>query len=123
MGTITLSPQLMNELEQVATEQAVKTEELLETAVLAYLRQLGREKIKAEAEAFRAMHPELVKQYMGRYVALHEGEMVDHDEDLQTLHNRIRQRFGRQAVLIRQVTTEPDRVFVMRSPRLERKSL
>lgn len=117
MTTITLSPQLAAELEQIASEQAVKPEELLEDAVRAYLRGLERDKIKAEAAAYRKLHSELVKQYLDRYVAIHDGNVVDHDEDFQELHQRIRQRFGRQPVLLRQVTTEPERVLVMRSPR------
>lgn len=121
MTTITLSPQLAAELEQIANEQAVKPEELLEDAVRAYLRGLERDKIKAEATAYRKLHSELVKQYLGRYVAIHDGNVVDHDEDFQELHRRIRQRFGRQPVLLRQVATEPERVLVMRSPRLERR--
>jgi hypothetical protein len=88
--------------------------------VRTYLRQLERDKIRAEVEAFRAMHPDLVKQYSGKYVALYKGQLVDHDEDFQALHHRIRQRFGRQPVLLRQVTSEPERVLVIRSPRLER---
>jgi len=121
MSTLTLPPQLIAELEQAASEQAVNAEQLLEDAVRTYLRQLERDKIKTEANAFRKLHPELVKQYLGRYVALHNGDVVDSDKDFQALHQRIRQRFGRQAVLLRQVTPEPDRTLVMRSPRLERK--
>lgn len=120
MSTVTLPPQLMAELAQAATEQATKPEELLAQAVRAYLRQLERDKIKAEVETFRALHLELVKHYLGKYVALHKGQLVDHDEDFQALHSRIRQRFGRQPVLLRQVTSEPERVLVIRSPRLER---
>ena len=94
---------------------------LVEDAVRTYLRELEREKIKTEAKAFRKLHTELVKQYLGRYVAIHHGQVVDHDEDFHALHQRIRQQFGRQPVLLRRVTSEPERVLVMRSPRLERR--
>lgn len=120
MSTITLQPPLMEELEQVATEQAMNPAELLETAVRTYLRQLEREKIKAEAEAFRSLHPKLVQKYLGQYVAIHNGKVVDHDEGFQPLHGRIRRQFGRQAVLLRRVETEPERVWTFRSPRFER---
>ncbi len=49
MYPITLQPQLMEQLEQVASEQAVRPEELVESAVRAYLRQIEREKIKGAA--------------------------------------------------------------------------
>ena len=120
MPTVTLQPELVEQLQQVASEQAVMPEELLETAVRTYLRQLEREKIKAEAEAFRSMHAELAEKYVGQYVAIHDGNVVDYDEDFQALHSRIRQRFGRQPVLLRRVEAEPKRVLVFRSPRLER---
>ena len=120
MSTITLQPRLMEQLKQVASERAVRPKELLETAVRTYLRQLEREKIKAEAEAFRAMHAELVEKYLGQYVAIRNGKVVDHDEDFQSLHSRIRQRFGRRPVLLRRVEVEPERVWVFRSPRFER---
>jgi predicted transcriptional regulator len=86
MTTIPLSPQLAAELEQIASEQAVKPEKLLEEAVRTYLRGFERDKIKAEAAAFRTLHSELVKQYLGRYVAIHDGHVVDHDEDFQELN-------------------------------------
>ena len=79
-----------------------------------------REKIRAEAEAFRSMHAKLAEKYLGQYVAIHNREIVDHDEDFQVLHTRIRQRFGSQPVLLRLVEAEPERVLTFRSPRLER---
>lgn len=103
MSTIALQSELMEQLEQVAASRAVVPEELLESAVRAYLRQLEREKIKAEADAFRSMHAELVEKYPRQYVAIHNGQVVDHDQDFQSLHTRIRQRFGRQPVLLRRV--------------------
>lgn len=119
MSLITLQPQLMEQLEQVASEQAVRPEELVESAVRAYLRQIEREKIKAEAAAFRALHAGLTETHLGRYVAIHNGKVVDDDIDFQSLHSRVRRRFGRQPVLLRRVETEPERELVFRSPRLE----
>jgi hypothetical protein len=123
MSVLTLQPQLMEELEEAATAQAVLVPEPLETAVRAYLRQIEREKIQTEAEAFRAMHAELREKYLGQYVALHERQVVDHDPDFQSLHHRIRQRFGRRPVLLRRVDTGPERTLIFRSPRLERNRL
>ena len=113
MATISLQSPLMEQLQQVASEQATPPEKLLETAVRTFLRQLEREKIKTEADAFRSRHAELAEKYMGQYVAIHHGEMVDHDQDFQTLHSRIRRRFGRQAVLLWRVRTEPERILTL----------
>ena len=120
MSTITLQPLLVEQLEQVAVQRSVEAEELIEAAVRTYLRQVERETIKAEAEAFRSMHAKLAEKYLGQYVAIHGGKVVDSDEDFQVLHGRIRQRFGHQPVLLRQVEIKPERVLTFRSPRLER---
>jgi len=66
------------------------------------------------------MHAELVAKYLGQYVAIHNDQVVDHDESFQPLHARIRHRFGRQPVLLRLVEAEPKRVLVFRSPRFDR---
>ena len=65
MSITNLQPELIEQLEQIAVEQAVRPEELLETAIRTYLRQVEREKIESEAEAFRSMHAELVASTWG----------------------------------------------------------
>jgi hypothetical protein len=119
MPHTTLQPELMKQLEQIAVERETGPEELVEAAVRAYLRQIERETIKAEADAFHSMHAELVEEYLGQYVAIHNGQVVDHDQDFQSLHNCIRQRFDHRPVLLRRVEAEPERVLTFRSPRLD----
>jgi hypothetical protein len=119
MSTLTLQPELTAQLESIAVERSVMPDELLATAVRTYLRQVEREKIAAEAAAFRALHEKLVRQYLGQYVAIHNGAVIDHDEEFQALHARVRRRYGRQAVLVRRVEAESERTLVFRSPRLE----
>jgi hypothetical protein len=65
LATVTLQPALLEQLEQIAVEQTLSTDELLESVVRTYLRQFERDKIKAEAAAYRELHPELVTQYLG----------------------------------------------------------
>ena len=70
--------------------------------------------------ALRKMHARLVDEYAGDYVAIHDGEVVDHDPDVRALHLRIRQRYGRAPILLRQVTEEIEQQdMVFRSPRVE----
>ena len=120
MTDIFLQPELIEEVEQFAAEQAVDPRTFIETAVRSYMRQVEREKIKAEAESFRKIHSTLIKQYLGMYVALHNGEVVDIDKNFETLHHRIRQKFGRYPVLLRHVDKESDRGWVFRSPHFEK---
>lgn len=112
----------MQQVEQVAAEQTATPDQIIEAAVRAYLRQLDRVRIKAEAEAYQALHAELVQQYLHQYVAIYNRQLVDHDEDFQQLHARIRQRFGQQPVLLRRVETQAERYLSFPSTQLERKS-
>jgi hypothetical protein len=113
-------PELVERLEQVATAQGATVEELLYQAVSEYLDKLAHQKIQVESDAFEKLHPELVTKYLGEYVAIHDGVVVDHDIDVRTLHLRIRKQFGRIPVLLRQVTQDvKQRDLVFRSPKLE----
>jgi len=78
------------------------------------------EKIRTETNAFNQQHKMLLANYKGEYVAIHQGEVIDHDLNLRTLHLRIFAHLGRIPVLLKQVTDEPERELVLRSPRLER---
>lgn len=119
MQAIVLQPQLMEQVVFVASQESRKPDELVETAVRDYLRGLQRKKIEVEVQAYESMHDELVKTHLGRYVALHRGNLVDFDEDFHVLHQRVRQRYGNEAVLIRRVEPLPQPELVFRSPRFE----
>lgn len=93
--------------------------QVVETAVQAYLDQMDREKIHEETEAFWAMQAELVARYPGEYVAVHQGQVVDHDTDVVQLERRVAQAWGEVAVLIAPVNGEPGRDFTTVSFRLE----
>jgi len=56
-----------------------------------------------EVAAFEAQHSILVKKYLGEYVAIHKGQLVDHDADHIQLVRRIDVRYPDEIVLIRQV--------------------
>lgn len=77
-------------------------------------KRIEREKIHQESEAFIAQHNELLKTKKGQYVALHEGKVVDHDQDGRVLYVRIRNKYGRTPILIRQVTEQNQRVLIFR---------
>ena len=110
---------LLEELEQVATVQKTTPEELLNKAVSQFLYKVALEKMKTETTAFERMYDQLVAQYLGQHVAIHNGELIDHDADLLALRKRIRQRFGRMPILLRQVTPERELPeLLIRRPRL-----
>lgn len=79
-----------------------------------------RAKIHAEAEAWRALPDTVRRRYPGEFVAVHEGQVIDHDPDRVTLHLRVRGRLGDVPVLITPADPPASREFQMLSPRLER---
>ena len=71
------------------------------------------EVIWREEMAFQRLHPELVQRYLGEFVAVLEGKVIDHDIDQVALYKRIRQRYPKQFVLISPVTKNPVEEYVL----------
>lgn len=78
----------------------------------------NREAMEREADAFRRLHPALLRDYPGRYVAITGGEVVDHDADPVALLTRIRRDYPGKTVLRRKVEPVAERVLRFRSPRI-----
>ena len=79
-----------------------------------------RAAMRKEIAAYQKMHSDLVKTYLGEYVAIYQGELVDHDADPVALHERITTNYPDKVVLSRKVQKDADPVLHMRSPRLAR---
>lgn len=80
MTTIALNRvELVERLQQVATEEDTSPEALLDRAVTEFLETVAVKKLQDETDAFEAAHPQLIEQYLGEYVAIHNGIVVDHD--------------------------------------------
>lgn len=103
------APELVQRVAQFARATQQAEDQVVENAVQAYLAQIEREKIHAETEAFWQMYTDLQKLYLGEYVAVHEQQMVDHDQDILRLEQRVVERFGDIAILIAPVTTSMKR--------------
>lgn len=78
----------------------------------------AREQMLQEVQAYKRLHPALVKTHLGQFVAIYQGQLVDHDRDKDALFWRIKENFPDQIVLQREVTINPDPVLHFRSPRL-----
>jgi hypothetical protein len=78
----------------------------------------SRRLMESEAAAFAAMHHELVAQYLGKYIAMYQGQVIDFDDDEKQLVERIAMKYPDAIVLIRQVQTELPPPLVFRSPHL-----
>ena len=74
--------------------------------------------MQQEEAAFEAMRATLWEQFPNQYVALHQGQVIDHDSDQVLLVQRVRQKIPRQqVVLFRQVTAVEPPPLRFRSPR------
>ncbi|MDE3090556.1 MAG: hypothetical protein KGJ80_14340 [Chloroflexota bacterium] len=117
---VSISESAMNDLNEMVKLESAPLEEVLTRAVTHYRHELGHRKIEVEVEAYRRKHPRLRARYLGEYIAMHNGRVVDHDRDGSALYWRVRSRFARTPVLVRQVTDEPGRVIRTHGLRLER---
>ncbi len=82
-----------------------------------YITQFRREKIRRETKVFEQQYETLLAQYPNQYVAIHEGQVIDHDLNLRSLHLPIFDRLGHTPILLKQVTKVPKQELVFRSPR------
>jgi len=76
-----------------------------------------RAEMSRNGEAFVAMHPALMKEYLGQTVAIWEGRLVDADVDPVALLQRVRQNYPNRVVLRRKVEQQPERQLQIRHPR------
>jgi hypothetical protein len=104
---ITLSDNVA-ERELAAQWAGIDVEQAAREAMADYIRQSSRKKIDRETQAFEKMHAELLLQYAGQYVAIHQGQVVAHAADLRSLHAEVFTRFGQTPILHRFVTEEPE---------------
>lgn len=96
--------------------------ETLASAFALYPKNPQRDAMEAEINAYEAMHPMLRREFSGQYVAIYQGEVVDHDIDPVALHERIMSRYPDKIVLCRKVQEDPAPLIHIRSPRLEQRS-
>ncbi len=110
----------MNDLDEMIKWEGVSIEEVLHRAVTHYRHELSRRKISMEAEIYNRKLARLRSKYLGLFIAIHNGRVVDHDRNGSALYWRVRNRFGSTPVLVRQVTDEPTREIRTHGLRLEK---
>ena len=86
-------------------------------ALSSYLDDFEWEKLRAEMDAFQGQLPALMARYHDEYVAMHEGQVIDHDPDLRTLHSRVYAVMGSVPVLLQKMTDMPTPDILVRGPR------
>lgn len=119
--TLTIPDTIYQQAEYVAqTTNRPVTEILAETIAKAFpplYVNPNRPAMEQEIAAFEAMHASLWSQYPYQYVAIHGGDVIDHDVDEVTLVERIDKQYPETTVLLRQVLPQLPQTLVFRSPR------
>ena len=118
MPTITLQePSLVEEVQHITEQEGLDTTTFVAEAVRRHLASYRQKRIVAETEAWYGLPLEERKRYEGVFVAVYNGQVVDSDPNRLTLYHRVRQRFGRQTILITEGGDYPIPVYQVRSPR------
>lgn len=116
MSSLSISDQLMREIQSEATMRGMVVEDFLR-AVLRRERTLAdRRKIEQEQEWWLTRPLNERAAYAGKFVAVHNQTVVDSDKDEDALYQRVRAKFGKTAVLI--IPAEGPREIRIFSPRL-----
>ena len=121
MVTIALRPSVADQLKTEAEQHQTSLDALVNDWLEDQLWRQRHDKIHQEAKHFQVRHAELLAQYTGRYIAMRDGVVLDHDVDLAALHARIRTRYGDAPILIAPVSSEPIQTFRVRGTRQRRR--
>ena len=115
MQTLTVDNTLFNQIAQAARQDKATPDEITREAFRLYFWERQQREISAEVKQFRAQHEQLKTQYLGQYIAMHKGKVVDHAKEFAELHSRVRARFGSRGVLITLVEETPNHTIERRN--------
>lgn len=73
--------------------------------------------MQREMAAYIALHPELKEKYLGKSVAIYQGQLIDVDDDYGKLYQRVRSKHPDVFVWLTTVREEAIGTIYMRSPR------
>lgn len=102
-------PTLTERVTQWARATDRPTDDVLEEAVQAYFDAIEEAAIIRETEVFWSAYDSILARYRDGFVAMRQGEVVDHDPDVSRLEQRVRADFGLLPVLIAPLLPPPPR--------------
>ncbi len=82
------------------------------------LPEIGEDKWRREQRAFHRLLPHLLESYRGKYVAIHEGKVVESGSDKLDVAGRAYARFGYVPIFVSLVTDQLRAPVRIPSPRL-----
>ncbi len=74
------------------------------------------EAVERERNAYLALHPFLKKNFLGKHVAIYQGQLIDSDQDYDALYARINAKHPNVFVWLDTVSEEPIEIISFRSP-------
>lgn len=111
-----VSDELAGAIKKEAQARGKSVEDFLKSAIQRQRSLEERQKIETEQEWWMNRPLSKRAKYEGEYVAIHNKQLVDHDKNEVALYNRVREQFGKTAVLI--MPAEGPRDFQIFSPRI-----
>ena len=111
MATVKLPNKLVSPLEQLANVQGASLEEVVEEAIMEYLREQRHKQLMQEMNRFREKHGDLKAHYLGQFIGMYDGRVLDHDHEGGLLYNRLRQEYGDLPILIVKVGEKVEQEF------------
>ncbi|MCY4082018.1 MAG: hypothetical protein OXF54_17375 [Caldilineaceae bacterium] len=74
----------------------------------------NRSVMNQNVETYRELHAELVMTHLGRFVAICDDRLIDHDPDPVSLLQRVRTQYPEKVVLRRKVESVPEHQIQIR---------
>jgi hypothetical protein len=112
MQTVPLDPELAATLEALPVDSIANIEEAIRIAAneaaRMVLHQLFEQMVDAEQATFQSKHSELAAKYLGKYIAMYQGEVIDSDTDERALYIRVYRRHPNAVIGIFPVRESPE---------------
>jgi hypothetical protein len=112
---ILTEPTLIHEVQQIAAQEQIDAVTFITQAIRHQIAHYRQKRLTTETEAWYRLPPETRQQYIGQFVAVYQGQIVDNDSDRAILYQRLRQRYGRQTILITEGGDTPMPVYRVKS--------
>lgn len=93
-------PRLVAEIMEIAEREGQTASDFVVEAVQRYIALYRQKRIQAETEAWYRLPASQRQRYAGQYVGVRDGKVVDSDPERLALYYRLKERFGREPVLI-----------------------
>jgi hypothetical protein len=119
--TITLREDLRTSLQDTVPD-VVSLNDLVNDAVEAYIEARQNEKLDREIAAFVRLQPTLRRTHPNVWVAIHDEQVVDHDQNRRELYRRVRAAYGVMPVLLRHVNDSSNNEIWIKTPSTGRQS-